>query len=212
MFQSQQEIDNAPVYGEKANVKPGYVRYVDLSGPDGNPDGVIDSYDRTTLGSNMPRYEYSLNLSAEWKGFDINLFFQGIAKKDLLYEGYGVRPFLVGRTMFKYQLDYWSPQNPDAEFPILLIDGSNNNPNNIPSDYWMKSGAFMRLKNVTVGYTLPKGWTDQIGTKEIRLYGNVQNLLTFSNAYEGYDPENTVSNGSFYPLMKTFTFGVNVNF
>src|SRR5690606_31789569 len=99
-----------------------------------------------------------------------------------------------------------------AAFPLLLIDGSNNNPNNIPSDYWMKSGAFLRLKNVTVGYTIPKPWTDRIGTKEIRLYMNAQNLLTFTNAYEGYDPENTVSNGSFYPLMKTFTFGVNVNF
>ncbi len=212
LFQSQEEIDNNAVYGEKKNTKPGYVRYMDLSGPDGTPDGIIDSHDRTILGSNMPRYEYSLNLSADYKGFDLNLFFQGIGKKDLLYEGYGVRPFLVGRSMFKYQLDYWSEDNRGAEFPILLIDGSGNNPNNIPSDFWMKSGAFVRLKNVTLGYTLPKSLTERMKSKEVRFYVNAQNLLTFSKAYEGYDPENAVSNGSFYPLMKTFTFGVNVNF
>jgi len=212
LFQTQEEIDNSPVFGEKQNIKPGFVRYLDLSGPDGTPDGVINSYDRTVLGSNMPRYEYSMNLSADWKGFDLNLFFQGIGKKDLLYEGSGVRPFLVGRSMFKYQLDYWSEENRDAEFPILLIDGSGNNPNNIPSDFWMKSGAFLRLKNVTLGYTLPKTLGRRLNTKEVRFYVNAQNLLTFSNAYEGYDPENAVSGGSFYPLMKTFTFGLNVNF
>ncbi|MVZ65474.1 SusC/RagA family TonB-linked outer membrane protein [Sphingobacterium sp. DK4209] len=212
LFQTQEEIDNSAVYGTKANTKPGYVRYVDLSGPDAVPDGIIDNHDRTILGSNMPRYEYSLNLSAEWKGFDLTLFFQGIGKKDLFYTGSGVRPFLVGRSMFKYQLDYWSEENRDAEFPILLIDGSGNNPNNIASDFWMKSGAFLRLKNLTFGYTLPKAWTQRMQTKEFRLYFNAQNLFTFSNAYEGYDPENAVSGGSFYPLMKTFTFGLNVNF
>lgn len=211
-FQSQEEIDNAAVYGEKKNIKPGYIRYKDLNGPDGVPDGVINDLDRTIIGNPAPRYEYSFNIGAEWKGLDANIFFQGVGKKDLFYSGYGVRPFYVGRSMFKNQLDYWTEDNRDAKFPILLIDGSGNNPNNIISDFWVKSGAYLRLKNVVLGYTLPKQVVNKLNMSKIRFYVSGQNLLTFSNAYEGYDPENSVSGGSFYPLMRTMTVGVDINF
>lgn len=211
-FQTQEEIDKSPVYGEKQNVKPGYIKYKDISGPEGVPDGEIDSFDRTIIGNPAPRYEYSLNFGADWKGLDLNVFFQGVGKKDLFYSGYGIRPFYVGRSMFKNQLDYWTEDNRDAKFPLLLIDGSGNNPNNIISDFWVKSGAFLRLKNVVLGYTIPKGITSKHGINSVRFYLSGQNLLTFSNAYEGYDPENSVSSGSFYPLMKTYTVGLTVNF
>lgn len=211
-FQTQEEINKAAVYGEKKNIKPGYIRYKDLSGPEGVPDGVINDLDRTIIGNPAPRYEYSLNIGAEWKGLDVNIFFQGVGKKDLFYSGYGVRPFYVGRSMFKNQLDYWSEDNRNAKFPILLIDGSGNNPNNIISDFWVKSGAYLRLKNVVLGYTIPKQITTKWNMNKIRLYVSGQNLLTFSNAYEGYDPENSVSSGSFYPLPRTMTVGLDINF
>jgi TonB-linked SusC/RagA family outer membrane protein len=211
-FQTQEEIDNAAVYGEKKNIKPGYIRYKDLSGPEGKPDGVINDMDRTIIGNPAPRYEYSLNINAAWKGFDVNVFFQGVGKRDLFYSGYGVRPFYVGRSMFKYQLDYWTEDNRNAKFPILLIDGSGNNPNNLISDFWVKSGAYLRLKNVVLGYTIPKQITTKWNANKIRLYVSGQNLLTFSNAYEGYDPEVSVSSGSFYPLMRTMTVGLDINF
>lgn len=211
-FQTQEEIDNAAVYGEKKNIRPGYIRYKDLNGPEGVPDGVINDLDRTIIGNPAPRYEYSLNIGADWKGLDINIFFQGVGKRDLFYSGYGVRPFYVGRSMFKNQLDYWSEDNRDAKFPILLIDGSGNNPNNIISDFWVKSGAYLRLKNVVLGYTLPKQISNKWSMNKVRFFVSGQNLLTFSNAYEGYDPENSVSGGSFYPLMRTMTVGVDINF
>jgi TonB-linked SusC/RagA family outer membrane protein len=211
-FQTQEEIDNAAVYGEKKNIKPGYIRYKDLSGPEGKPDGVINDLDRTIIGNPAPRYEYSLNIDAEWKGFDVNIFFQGVGKKDIFYSGYGVRPFYVGRSMFKYQLDYWTEDNRDAKFPILLIDGSGNNPNNVISDFWVKSGAYLRLKNVVLGYTLPRHLTNRWNMNKVRFYLSGNNLLTFSNAYEGYDPEISVSGGSFYPLMRTMTVGLDINF
>ncbi|MDF1573446.1 MAG: TonB-dependent receptor [Bacteroidales bacterium] len=211
-FQSQEEIDSSPVYGARANVKPGYIRYNDLSGPDGEPDGVINSFDRTIIGNSSPRYEYSVNVGADWKGLDLTLFLQGVGKKDIYYDGFGARPFYIGRTIFRQQLDYWTEENRDAKFPILLIDGSGSNPNNIISDFWVKSGAYLRLKNVVIGYTVPKSMLQRMNIEKLRLYLSGQNLLTVSDAYDGYDPENSVNSGSFYPLMRTITLGVDINF
>jgi TonB-linked SusC/RagA family outer membrane protein len=211
-FQSQAEIDASAVYGARQNVKPGYIKYKDVSGPDGTPDGVIDAHDRTIIGNPAPRYEYSLNLNAEWKGFDLTLFFQGVGKRDIFYDGYGARPFYVGRSMFRHQLDYWTEDNRNAAFPLLLIDGSGANPNNIISTFWVKSGAYARLKNVVLGYTVPSALTQKAKLGRARFYIAGQNLFTISNAYKGYDPEMAVSGGSFYPVMKTFTCGVDIQF
>lgn len=211
-FQSYEEIASAAVYGEKQNIKPGYIKYKDLSGPDGVPDGVINAFDRTIIGNPSPRFEYSFNASASWKGFDISLFLQGVGEKDIFYSGSGARPFYIGRSIFQHQLDYWTEDNRQAEFPILLIDGSGSNPNNIISDFWVKSGAYLRLKNLVVGYTLAKPMLNKIGFDRARCYVSAQNLFTFSEAYKGYDPENSVSGGSFYPLMRTFSFGIDINF
>jgi hypothetical protein len=211
-FQTQSEIDNSPVYGTRTNIKPGYIKYKDISGPDGTPDGVVNDFDRTILGNPSPRYEFSLNLGAEWKGFDVSVFFHGVGKKEIFYSGNGARPFYIGRTIMRNQLDNWTPENPNAEFPLLLIDGSGSNVNNIISDFWVKSGAYLRLKNVVVGYSLPKNMLKKMNIENVRFYVNAQNLLTLSDAYKGYDPEASVSGGSFYPLMQTFTFGMDIRF
>ncbi|MDR2472130.1 MAG: TonB-dependent receptor [Tannerella sp.] len=214
LYQEQSEIDNSPVYGNnKENIHPGYVRYKDVSGPDGVPDNIIDDNDRQIIGDPFPRYQYSLSLGGQYKGFDASLFIQGIGKKDIMLTGYGARPFHVGRTVFKYQLDAWSTDNRNAEYPILLIEGQDGtNPNNIPSSFWIKSGAYLRLKNVVLGYTLPKSLLVPVKIGSVRIYASGQNLFTRSDAYEGYDPENSVSGGSFYPVMRTFTIGLDINF
>jgi len=215
LFQSQQEIDNATaVYGgSKGNIKPGYVRYKDISGPDGKPDGAINNYDKKVIGDPFPRYQYGLSLGADWKNFDFSLFFQGVGKRDILQENEGARPFFNGRTVFKYQLDTWTPDNPNAKYPLLLVEGSpGSNPNNIVSDFWIRSGAYMRVKNVVIGYTMPAKILSKAGINKFRLYVNAQNLFTVSNAYPGYDPENEVSSGNFYPVMQTLTFGIVLGF
>ena len=214
-FQSQTEIDNTPaVYGgNKANIKPGYVRYKDISGEDGKPDNVINDKDMTIIGDPFPRYQFGLSLGADWKGFDFTLFMQGVGKKDILHTGSGARPFHVGRTVFKHQLDTWTPDNPHAAYPLLLIEGTDgSNPNNIVSDFWIRSGAYMRVKNVVIGYTLPASLFNTVNIEHVRFYVSGQNLLTLCKAYKGYDPENDVSNGNFYPLMQTFTFGIDIRF
>jgi len=210
-FQSQEEVEQSAVYGDKKNVTPGYIKYKDLSGPDGSPDGVINDYDRAIIGNPAPRFEYSLNMGAEWMNIDFTLLFQGVGKKDLYYGHYGVVPFYIGRTIYRHQLDYWTEDNRDARFPVLLIDGTGNNPNNIISDFWVRSGAYLRLKNLVLGYTLPKSILNKINIDNIRIYASGQNLFTVTNAFEGYDPELSGS-GTFYPIMKTVSFGVNIDF
>jgi hypothetical protein len=190
------------------------VRYKDISGPDGKPDNVINANDMTIIGDPFPRYRYGLSLGADWKGIDFTLFLQGVGKKDILLTGSGARPFHVGRSIFKHQLDTWTPENPNAEFPLLLVEGAaGSNPNNIVSDFWIKSGAYMRVKNVVIGYKLPAGVLNKAGIDRMRLYVSGQNLFTFANkAYKGYDPENYVDSGNFYPVMQTFSFGIDLSF
>lgn len=84
--------------------------------------------------------------------------------------------------------------------------------NNIVSSFWIKSGAYLRLKNLTVGYTLPKKWTNRVAIDNLRLYFTASNLFTINNGYKGYDPETGVTSGAMYPVMKTFNFGINLDF
>ena len=210
-FQNQQEIDDAKcVYGgNKSNIKPGYIKYVDVDG-----NGTINSDDRVILGNPSPRYEYSLNLSCEYKGFDFSAFFQGVGKKDVYYSGAGARALCGNYTIYKYQMDYWTPENPNAKFPILLEDPNGTNPNNMISSFWVKSGAYCRLKNIVLGYTLPKALTQKAMISNLRIYISAQNIFTISNKfYKGFDPENSIGSGaSMYPLNKTFLLGVNLEF
>ena len=214
-FQSREEINNSPVYGGNPdNVKPGYIKYKDISGPEGVPDGKIYSYDRTILGNPTPRYEFGLTLGGDWKGLDFSLFFQGVGKRDVYYSGAGARALSGNYTIYKYQLDYWTEDNPNAKFPILLEDPNGTNPNNMISSFWVKSGAYCRLKNIVIGYTLPQRWTQKATLSKVRIYASAQNLFTVkNNFYEGFDPENSIGSGaSCYPLNKTFIFGLNVEF
>lgn len=214
-FQSQEEINNTPVYGgNPKNVRPGFIKYKDISGPDGVPDGKIDSNDKTILGNPTPRYEFGLTLGGEWKGLDFSLFFQGVGKKDVYYAGAGARALCGNYTIYKYQMDYWTEENPNAKFPLLLEDPNGSNPNNMISSFWVKSGAYCRLKNVVIGYSLPLKWIRKASMSKVRIYASAQNLFTIKdNFYEGFDPESSIGSGaSLYPLNKTFLFGLNVEF
>ena len=211
-FQSQEEIDNYPVYnGDKKNYRPGYIKYKDISGPDGEPDGVIDNYDRKIIGDPQQRYLFSLNLTANWNNFDFTAFFQGVGKRDIYATGYNVRPLVVGRSIMESQFDTWSEDNRNAKYPLLVMEQvSGTNPNNICSSFWIKSGAYCRLKNLVVGYTLPKKILANTGISHLRLYASGQNLFTIQNAYPGFDPEANAN--SYYPLMRVYTFGIDLRF
>ncbi|CAL1517176.1 TonB-dependent receptor [Chitinophaga sp. MM2321] len=211
LFQSQEEIDKAPFHF--ANTKPGDIQYRDISGAAGTPDGKIDAYDRVVLDNSFPRYEYSLSLGGQYKGFDVNVFLQGVGKRNNYMSGTGAQPFYSASfqgTIFEHQRDAWSPENTDAAYPRLTANSITNN--YVASSFWMKSGAYARLKNVVLGYTLPKSLTSKAKIKSVRLYVSGQNLFTWDKFFPGFDVEQTNTAGEFYPIMKTYTVGLNVNF
>lgn len=219
LFVDQAEIDAAPeqLVG-KSSLKPGYVRYKDISGPDGVPDGKVDAeYDRKVLGSTTPKFYYGLNLTASYKGFDFSALLQGLGGHKRLIGSYMAYAFYNGGQIQRWQADNcWTEQNPDkwAEYPRLETLNMNNT-NLQTSDYWMRDASFLRVKNVQIGYTLPKAWTQKAGIEQVRVYVSGQNLFSFNSFYKGWDPENEISTGdapSYYPINAVYSFGFNFKF
>jgi TonB-linked SusC/RagA family outer membrane protein len=220
-FQSKEDIQGSPVqfgvaWNDAPNVgpKPGDVKYADISGVDGKPDGKVDANDRTLIGNSFPRYEYSFNLNLSYRGFDMNVFGQGVGKRNNYLSGTGAVPFAssdFAASLLKLHKDYWTAENPDALFPRLLPAGSGGN-NFVTSSHWIKSAAYFRIKNVNLGYHIPDRIFGRSGITGARIYISAQNLLTFTKAWDGFDPEIDNANAEFYPLMKTYTLGLNINF
>lgn len=218
LFQSYDEIA-ASALPVGANVTPGDLKFVDR-----NSDGKIDGDDRYYLGNGFPRYSFSFNYGLNWKGFDLGVFLQGILKRDMMVRGEMIEPFHVGyyQTMFKHQLDFWTPTNTDAKYPQLNgRAGSISNNFRLGSDLYLLNGAYMRLKNIQLGYTFDERWTKVIGVPKLKVYVNAQNLLTFSkNRF--IDPESTEFGGNMntsgansarnYPSLRYFGFGIDVSF
>src|SRR4028119_1556299 len=129
-----------------------------MTGPAGKPDGKIDQLDRTFIGNNFPRYEYSVNLNLTYKGFDLNIFGQGVGKRDNYLTGTGAVPFSstdFAASLLQIHKDAWSPSNPNATFPRLLPAGSGGN-NYVASSLWIRSASYFRIKNVNLGYRIPE--------------------------------------------------------
>ncbi len=221
-FQDTNQIKAAPVhFGTPYNSvnagvgpKPGDVQYADISGPAGKPDGKVDAFDRTFIGNSFPRLEYSLNLNLTYKNFDLNVFGQGVGKRDNYLTGTGAIPFFsndFAASLLDIHKNYWSPSNPNATFPRLLPAGSGGN-NYVASSRWIRSAAYFRVKNVNLGYKIPVAVTNKVKIPSARIYVSAANVFTKTKSWKGFDPEINNSNAEFYPLMKTFTAGVNVNF
>jgi TonB-linked SusC/RagA family outer membrane protein len=220
-FSDSNDVKNSPVQfgipwssSPTTGPKPGDVKYADISGPDGKPDGRVDAFDRTFLGNAFPRYEYSININLAYAGFDLNLFGQGVGKRNNYYSGTGAVPFAsndFAASLLEQHKDYWRPDNQNARFPRLLPSGFGGN-NYLVSDLWIRSASFFRLKNVNLGYTLPASLVKKMRISSFRVFVSGQNLFTITKAWKGFDPEINNANAEFYPVMRTFTAGVNVNF
>lgn len=215
-FQDSNSIKSAPVQfgipfsaNPAVGPKPGDVQYEDING-----DGKIDANDRTFIGNAFPRYEYSINVNVTYKNFDLNIFGQGVGQRDNYLSGTGSVPFNsadFAASLLDIHKDYWTPANRDARFPRLLPAGSGGN-NFVASNKWIRSASYFRIKNINLGYRLPVKWMEKVKMTSARIFISGSNLITFTKAWKGFDPEINNANAEFYPLMKTFTAGINVNF
>lgn len=205
IFRSQEEIDeHLWAEGAAAAYAPGDAKFRDL-----NDDGMINEDDKTALGNPFPWLTYGLNFNAEWKGVDLQVFFQGVYGNEI-YNALRLRTEGTGNeaTLSTTMRDVWSVENPDGSIPNPF--GNPINTEN--SSRYVESGAYLRLKNVQLGYTLPSAWTEKMKMSRCRIYLSGSNLLTFTK-YSGYDPEvgGGVDYGN-YPQSRTLMLGVNINF
>lgn len=214
VFQTQEEIDNYKNNGQMVmpNAKPGDLKFQDL-----NKDGKLDDEDRTMTGNPHPDFTFGLTLGAEWKGFDISAFFQGSVGNDILnilkYDIYS------GTGWYNAPKDilttYWN--GPGSTNENFAID-ADSRMNLEMSDWYVENGSYVRLKNLTIGYTLPSEWTKKITINNLRFFVAAQNLFTITS-YSGLDPEIGEINNSplykgcdmgFYPQPRTFMFGLSL--
>ncbi len=216
MLRTQADLDALPAGFTQFGRIPrlGYLLFEDIRGSNFSegPDGKIDANDLTYLSDNgAPRVNYGLGFRMEWKGISLNAHFQGVGAYDRLVStrnGGGV--FQVDRPYFEIWKDnYWTPENPTAKYPRIGGDWMQYDMGGGPSSFWLRNGAYMRLKNLDIAYTIPKHLTNKLGLDRIQIFTNATNLFSIDGMDE-HDPEQLTLDS--YPLMKTFTGGVSINF
>lgn len=195
--------------------QPGDIKYKDISGPQGIPDGRISpEYDRVVLGSAIPRYTYSFKTDLMYQNIDFSFSLQGVGKADGYLTGTARHAFQdMAAYPQKIHLERYnvvSNPDPNAAYPRLTYNTDFNQ--STFSTYWLENAAYLRLKNVQLGYTLPAEITKKAKIEKCRFYVSGDNLLTLSNFFYAYDPETPISRGGYYPQIKTFVVGVNLTF
>lgn len=185
---------------------PGDIIYKDLNGD----KKITAADDRQVIGSAIPRYTYGFRGNVAYKGIDFSFFLQGVGKADGLITNAARHAFINdGSNPQPIHLDRWTPDNPNATYPRLAYGYSYNQR---LSTFWLENASYLRLKNIQAGYTLPQSITEKWHIDRLRLYFSADNLLTKTDFFYGYDPETPVSSGGFYPQVKTYVFGLNINF
>lgn len=197
------------------NPQPGDIRYKDISGPDGVPDGKIDpNYDRVYLGSRIPKFTFGLNLGVEYKGSDLSVLLQGVAGVTGMLDGFAGWAFRGDGNIQKWQAEgRFDPANPTRypAYPRLEDLSNSTTPNIVTSDFWTQDASYIRLKNIQLGYTFPKKMLQAAKISNLRVYVQAENPLCWNKYKPGWDPEINTS-GNYYPILATYTFGVNFKF
>jgi hypothetical protein len=202
----------------------GDIMYADINGDgkiDGGANTLDDHGDLSIIGNNRPRFQFGTDITADYKGFDFRLFFQGIMKRDYFQGSYyfwGAGGWVWDATCMKPHLDYFREnsdhplgQNLDSYFPRPLF---NSDKNRRTQTRYLQNAAYIRLKNVQLGYSLPASLTQKIRISKLRLFVSGENLWTGTSMFKTFDPE-TIDGGwggNVYPLSKTISAGLSINF
>jgi TonB-linked SusC/RagA family outer membrane protein len=210
IFQSAKDVQNSPV--QQYTPQPGYMKFKDVDGND-----TVNANDRVIVPGVFPKFEYSFNASAEWKNFDLTLFFYGSYGQKQYVSGWGLQPFDQGSPPPSDWKNAWTPANHSTTLPLIyiLVQGNASSNINTPSTYYLRDASFLRLKSIQLGYTLPVALAGRVAMSSLRVYFAGDNLYTFTK-FPGLDPERAVESGNVrfvvHPQNQVFTFGVKATF
>jgi hypothetical protein len=207
----------APYYSV-IKTNPGDIRYVDL-----DKDGEIspgkstlsDPGDRKIIGNSNRRYQFGINGNCSYKNFDLSFLLQGVGKRDIWLSNSLFWPFLgIYDGLYTHQLDYWTPENTNAFYPRSYQSaGGNTQISRQVQTKYLSNGAYIMLKNIELGYSLPKSILEKLHIANARVFSSAENLLKLDHLPNGLDPEaKVVSYGAVYPFLRKFSFGVNLSF
>ena len=215
--------DQSQVFPSGYKFAPGDVLYKDLDGDGKVTKGVStgEAKDLAVIGNTMPRYEYGFSLGAEYKGFDINTFFQGVGKRNIWAMGNQVLPgYTAGEPYYKGADNYWRQDNPGGFYPRPMNYSQSATGNYTVNDRYMLNMAYLRCKTLTIGYTLPKELVNKFYIKNLRVYFTAENLFEFDNVKPDIDPEIGVRQvdksadsrnfGRSYPYQRSLSFGLQL--
>lgn len=209
LFSSYEEIAASPQQFGLSNLSPGDIKYKDING-----DGIIDENDQTSIGySNLPERTYSLSTGISYKGFDLSVLFQAASHSSVYMAGDLGWDNTWG-NYFEEHHNRWTPETAAAAtYPRFLQKADGNHQNYFLSDFWLKDGKYLRLKNIQLGYTIPRQVIRDTPMNTIYLYANAYNLFTWDNV-KRVDPESDPNRniGYFYPQQNIINFGVKINF
>src|SRR5690606_8701917 len=203
LYQTAEELELAPE--QFGTISLGDIRYVDITG-----DNVINADDRTVIGNPIPRMNFGVNLYGEYKGIDLSVFIQGVGKRDVMLTNEAAWALYNNNNMQVWQLDSWTPDNMGAAYPRLTAGSTHNNFQS--TDYWVNNAAYMRIKNIQLGYTFDSALFKKMGLQHARIYASGDNIATFHKMFPGWDPERPDGDSSPYPLASTYVFGVSLTF
>lgn len=177
-----------------------------------------DPGDRTIIGNSSKRYTFGLNASADWNGFDLSVFFQGVGKRDYYPGGsdlyfWGIYSQPWTNITYGNYYDHWTEENPNGYFPRMkayVAEGGAEAA--LTQTKYMQNAAYIRLKNLTFGYTLPAQWTNKLNISRLRIFFSGDNLFYVSGLYKHYNIDPEGLGGQMYPLQRSYSFGLNVTF